>query len=198
MSDMSLEDRVAALERTVADLNTRTIGMVRMGPRPRDVAEERARMSKASEEAIQRIVEKIKPVPPVDRSAQVLTTGEPVPADRSHTEIESSGMQKAYVVLTPEERRKGYVMPYRHSYKHLKCGVVTRMGEAIAGTYARDPGFYNGTYCVGCHTHFPLGEFTWEPDGQSMDMNKWSLAEQEALNAARQAQGSPSTDEGKQ
>lgn len=45
------------------------------------------------------------------------------------------------------------------------CGVVTTMGQQIAETYARNPGFYGGTYCAGCSTHLPVGrdgEFIWE------------------------------------
>lgn len=45
------------------------------------------------------------------------------------------------------------------------CGAVTTMGQAIAETYARDPGFYGSTYCVRCGTHFPVGargEFVWD------------------------------------
>lgn len=99
-----------------------------------------------------------------------LTDGSPVPADRSHTEIEArTGMQKGYVVLTPEERAKGFVKRVRHAYLHQKCGVVTSMGNAIAETYARNPWFYSGTYCVSCMAHFPLNEFNWEPDGEPMD-----------------------------
>jgi hypothetical protein len=50
----------------------------------------------------------------------MLTTGQAVPADRSHTEIDpATGQQKAYVVLTPEERAKGYVRPVRRSYVHV-------------------------------------------------------------------------------
>lgn len=45
------------------------------------------------------------------------------------------------------------------------CGTVTTMGQALAETYARDPKFYGGTFCCGCGTHFPVAEFTWEPDG---------------------------------
>lgn len=45
------------------------------------------------------------------------------------------------------------------------CGVVTRMGDAIAETYARQPTFYGSTYCVQCQKHLPVAEFTWEPDG---------------------------------
>lgn len=33
--------------------------------------------------------------------------------------IESSGMQRAYLVLSDEERAKGFVRPVRQSYKHV-------------------------------------------------------------------------------
>ena len=49
------------------------------------------------------------------------------------------------------------------------CGTVTTMGAAIAETYAREPGFYGGTYCCGCSTHKPVGpdgEFVWEGTNQ--------------------------------
>lgn len=77
----------------------------------------------------------------------------------------ATGMQNDYVVLCPDERAKGFVRPVRRSYKHTKCGTVTTMGQALAETYALDPKFYGGTFCGGCRTHFPVGEFTWEPDG---------------------------------
>jgi len=44
------------------------------------------------------------------------------------------------------------------------CGSVTRMGRAIAETYAREPHFYGSTFCVQCGTHIPVGargEFVW-------------------------------------
>jgi len=152
-----------------------------------------------------------------------LTDGSPVPADRSHTEIDpKTGMQKGYVVLTAEERAKGFVKPVRRSYLHngppsapmnlrdltpeeherydqygyakfepygeeqlpvtgkfwtqaeldragRRCGSITTMGQSLAETYARDPHFYSGTFCCACGKHFPLNEFTWEPDGEPMD-----------------------------
>lgn len=45
------------------------------------------------------------------------------------------------------------------------CGTVTTMDAALAETYARDPKFYGGTFCVGCGVHLPVAEFVWEPDG---------------------------------
>lgn len=99
---------------------------------------------------------------PVDRSAQVLTDGSPVTDD--HRELLPSGQQRSYVVLSVEERSKGFVRPYRDAYRHTTCGKITTMGRAIAETYARDPSFYNGTFCTTCCAHFPIGEngeFTW-------------------------------------
>jgi hypothetical protein len=109
--------------------------------------------------------------PPVDCNAQVLTTGGPVPEDRSHTEIDpATGQQKGYIVLSPEERAKGFKRPVRRTYIHTRCGRSTSMGQALAETYARDPEFYDGTMCVNCHAHFPVGadgEFVWE-DGSKV------------------------------
>lgn len=124
----------------------------------------------------------------------------------------------AYLVLSDEERARGFVRPVRRSYVHTGlrgpryelfeltpeeherydqfgyvryeaypaddypttgrywtqpqldkvgkgCGAVTTMGQVIAETYAREPGFYGATYCVGCRMHLPVGvngEFTWD------------------------------------
>lgn len=89
-----------------------------------------------------------------------LTDGSPVTV--GHRELKENGQQKGYVVLCPEERAKGFVRPYRDKYVHLKCGTVTTMAPSIAETYARDPYFYSGTFCVGCGAHFPLEEFVWD------------------------------------
>lgn len=92
-----------------------------------------------------------------------LTDGSPVTPD--HREIDPrTGQQKAYVVLSAEERAKGFVRPVRDSYVHEKCGSTTTMGHALAETYAREPSFYSGTFCCACRAHFPVGadgEFVW-------------------------------------
>jgi hypothetical protein len=76
-----------------------------------------------------------------------------------------TGMQESYLVLSDEERAKGFVRPVRSTYIHLTCGGATTMGLALAETYARDPRFYSGTYCARCRGHFPVGaegEFVWD------------------------------------
>ena len=83
-------------------------------------------------------------------------------------DIEPSGMQKCYLVLSEEERAKGFVRPLRRSYIHKTCGAQTRMGLALCETYARDPKFYGGTFCVGCGKHFPVAEFHWDEDGETV------------------------------
>jgi hypothetical protein len=41
------------------------------------------------------------------------------PQDPALREIEQSGMQKSYLVLSDEERAKGFVRPLRTSYRHV-------------------------------------------------------------------------------
>lgn len=91
---------------------------------------------------------------------RTLVDGRPV--TEGHREINpDTGMQKDYVVLSEEERAKGFVRPVRRTYVH-KCGVATTMALAIAETYARDPKFYGATFCTGCRKHVPLNECKWE------------------------------------
>jgi hypothetical protein len=74
-----------------------------------------------------------------------------------------------YLVLSDEERAKGFVRPLRRSYLHTKgCGASTKMGLALCETYARQPSFYGSTYCAGCRMHRPVSEFTWEEDGATV------------------------------
>ena len=80
-----------------------------------------------------------------------------------HGSDEKPGPQNAaYLILSDEERAKGFVRPVRRTYVHEKCGTATTMGVAIAETYARDPKFYGSTYCVTCCQHLPVSEFTWD------------------------------------
>ena len=93
--------------------------------------------------------------------------GGPLPDD--YLDINpATGQQKAYVVLSPEERAKGFVRPVRRSYIHKPCGTLTTMAQDIAETYARNPKFYSGTFCCGCKTHYPLNEFVWDGTDEVM------------------------------
>ena len=112
-------------------------------------------------------------------SNTTLTDGSPVTED--HRELKENGQQKGYVVLSEEERAKGFIRPVRDAYVHIGkftqlvndagenshevrmggCGTKTVMGLSIAETYARDPKFYSGTFCCGCGKHLPLNEFVW-------------------------------------
>lgn len=136
-----------------------------------------------------------------------------------HTDLKPNGQQKGYVVLTPEERAKGFVRPVRDRYVHVGirpkhrtrplteqelrdygqygyacfevypaseepvsgrfwtqamlnsgCFTLTRMSRDIAETYARDPKFYGGTFCIGCGKHLPVEEFVWvSPEGDQTE-----------------------------
>lgn len=88
---------------------------------------------------------------------------------RGSSDTEPVPQCDVYLVLSEEERAKGFVRPFRSSYIHAKglggCGAVTTMGDALSATYARDPRFYGATYCCGCSMHRPVGEhgeFLWE------------------------------------
>lgn len=98
-----------------------------------------------------------------DEPATTLADGAPVYPE--HRELKANGQQRDYVVLSDDERAKGFVRPVRDSYIHEKCGSVTKMSRSIAETYARQPNFYSGTFCVACRAHFPVGEggeFVWD------------------------------------
>ncbi len=89
------------------------------------------------------------------------------------SDSEPVGQAEVYLVLSEEERRKGFIRPVRQSYIHVgvggtegslkdgACGALTTMGQELAETYARQPTFYGSTYCVYCRMHRPVGEFIW-------------------------------------
>lgn len=97
-------------------------------------------------------------------------TTDPADPRLGHGVDRAPTMQHAvYLVLSEEERAKGFTRPLRRKYKHVTgehaCGVVTTMGLALCETYARDPKFYGATYCVGCGKHLAVSEFIWDEDG---------------------------------
>ena len=52
-----------------------------------------------------------------EKPKTTMTDGSPVTAD--HRELKENGQQKGYVVLSEEERAKGYCRPVRRSYTHV-------------------------------------------------------------------------------
>lgn len=98
------------------------------------------------------------------------------PSDPGIRKILANGQQETYLVLSDEERAKGFVRPYRDAYRHLSCGTITTMGRVLSETYAQNPKFYAGTFCCNCETHFPLIDedgkraFMWyEMDGSEKE-----------------------------
>jgi hypothetical protein len=156
------EDRINELEKRIEAIESELMRHRRLGPKPEDLTPDPAAVKRLVENARVAIEEaKAEEIPEADRSKRCMLSGNPETPE--HREINPlTGMQKDYVVLCPDERKKGFVRPVRRSYVHKKCGTVTTMGLALAETYARDPGFYGGTFCCGCRTHFPLVEFRWE------------------------------------
>lgn len=110
------------------------------------------------------------------------TTNDPAdPRLGRGADSEPRDQNEVYLVMSKEERERGFVRPVRRKYIHWTkadgkpvpvvvinangfkgCGGVTRMGLDIAETYARDPHSYGSTYCVHCRMHLPVSEFTWD------------------------------------
>lgn len=109
MSDLQkqldeLRGRVESLERQ------RWTGPPRLGPQP-PTAEDTARQADQIKQAVEKAL---------DSKGQVMctTSGEAVDKVRAE-QTEQTGQHKAYIVLCEEERRKGFVRPYRDSYRHV-------------------------------------------------------------------------------
>ena len=99
-------------------------------------------------------------------------TDDPNDPDLTHgvdPEGQTTPQAAAYLVLSEEERARGFVRPVRRSYQHTSCGTVTTMSTPLAETYAREPGFYGATYCCGCCRHAPVAEFRWVENGVETD-----------------------------
>jgi hypothetical protein len=95
-----------------------------------------------------------------------LTDDPNVPHAQGPADEEPTPQAATYLVLPAGDRARGFVRPLRTSYQHVTCGQVTTMALPLAETYAVNPRFYSGTYCVGCRKHRPVAEFRWQPDGQ--------------------------------
>lgn len=113
------------------------------------------------------------------------------PTDPRLRQSRDDGQNEAYIVLSEAERAKGFVRPVRRKYVHEYmfdgsdvpivqtstkgmggCGALTVMAQEIAETYARDPHYYGETYCVGCKTHLPVGQFHWDYDSVTTTYQK--------------------------
>jgi hypothetical protein len=55
--------------------------------------------------------------PKADRSKVALADGSPVTG--GYRDLKANGQQKGYIVLSEEERRRGFLRPIRQSYKHV-------------------------------------------------------------------------------
>lgn len=92
-------------------------------------------------------------------------TSDPNDPDLTHgVDNAPTPQAKAYLVLSEEERAKGFVRPVRRTYQHLVCGSTTTMSTPLAETYAADPHHYGATYCCVCQQHCRVGaegEFVW-------------------------------------
>ena len=100
------------------------------------------------------------------------TTSDPTDPRLTHGVDDADGPPKAqaevYLVLSEEDRARGFMRPLRRAYWHTTCRLTTTMNQAIAETYATNPYFYWATYCAPCGLHRPVGpdgEFYWcNPD----------------------------------
>lgn len=91
--------------------------------------------------------------------------------DEERTLFVRAGEPDPYVKMEPyPEGFKGSSRGRFWTQKQLDsigkgCGTVTRMPQAIAETYAAEPGYYGSTFCCGCGDYFPVGadgEFVWD------------------------------------
>lgn len=89
-----------------AALNMISLGMQADGIKP-DVDVSKERGIKGTEPA------------PVDHDQRILTNGKSESEMPDYRETGANGQQKAYVVLTEQERAKGFVRPVRNSYRHV-------------------------------------------------------------------------------
>ena len=142
-SDQELRDRLAQVRKEIDDALARSKNRL---------AE---RIAIENELGRREEAKRIATLPPVDRSERILTSGEREIDRPDYREIDSStGMQKSYVVLSAEERAKGFVQPVRRTYTHKTYGSHTTMDIVLAETYAR-------TFCAMRAADCPLDQFVW-------------------------------------
>jgi hypothetical protein len=77
-----------------------------------------------------------------------------------------------------------------HAYQLSTGTTFGPTGVALSETYARDPRFYSGTFCVGCGAHFPLNQFHWDADKEPMDpdlQEEWNAGRKQRENEKQKA-----------
>lgn len=128
----ALAARVAALERGDSP---------RLGPRPETPEEEAARTKRIADALAAAVSQDVKrDPPPVDRTKLCTTDGRS-PEDARASQTNETGQHASYIVLCDEERAKGFVRPYRDSYRHVGpriCGL--HVGPDGATVCYMDPG----------------------------------------------------------
>lgn len=163
---MSIEDdlraEIAALKTQVAELQQRTIGDIRLGPRPEtqeDIDRRTAAISSVIEKTLKHEHEKD------HEGRQICTTSGDAPSQVRTEQTEKTGQHKAYIVLCEEERQKGFVRPYRDAYKHVGlniCGLHIE-GDTGGTVCYMDPkhdgpcGVATGPRSQGCQSVTTMG-----------------------------------------
>ncbi len=90
--------------------------------------------------------------------------------EAEHIKARPDGQQSEYATLPPEAREPGTLDGVPSVYRHVKCGVATRMPEEIIRSYLKDPWLYSAgeTFCCGCGAHVPERECHWVETGQDL------------------------------
>lgn len=85
---------------------------------------------------------------------------------RGLTEEEKRGPDVGYVAFEayPPDGSSSIGRFWTQAQLNSGCGCVTRMGRALAETWARDISYYGSTFCVNCGKHLPVEEFVWLDD----------------------------------
>lgn len=61
-----------------------------------------------------------------------------------------------------------FVEPIRHVYIHDDCGGATKMTTKLAASWARDPDYYDYTFCLDCGDYYPVEDFAWKDTGNQL------------------------------
>lgn len=70
-----------------------------------------------------------------EKPALCTTNGKPVDEVRA-AQTNETGQHDGYIILCPDERKKGFVRPYRDAYEHVGrsiCGKIVDVGVTVLG-----------------------------------------------------------------